>query len=99
DVDGDFTIVVSLLVPHDAHAQGIEITWRLVHVGGSLRIRDIVIDKISIVLSLRREFASLSHQQNGDVDALIAALRRKTSEADAEQLDSHPPARAIRTGR
>src|SRR5262249_34985995 len=99
EVDGGVTVVVSLLVPHDTRAQGTEITWRLVNVGGSLRIRDVVIDKISVALSLRREFASLSREQNGDVDALIVALRRKTSEAESERADSHPPPRAIRFGR
>jgi phospholipid transport system substrate-binding protein len=99
DVDGDATVVVSLLVPHDARAQGIEIAWRLVNVGGSLRIRDVVIDKSSVVLSLRREFASQSRQQNGDVDDLIAALRLKTSEAEPERAGWQPPPRPVGAGR
>jgi ABC-type transporter MlaC component len=98
EVDGDVTVVASVLVPNDAHAQGIEISWRLVNVGGSLRIRDVVIDKISVSLSLRREFASLLRQQNGDIDAFIAALRRKTIDSESERAASPPP-RAFRAGR
>jgi phospholipid transport system substrate-binding protein len=99
DVDGDITVVLSVLISGDVHAQGVEIAWRLVNVGGSLRIRDVIIDKISVLLSLRREFASLLNQQDGDVDALVMALRRKTTEVESERAGSHPPARATRIGR
>jgi len=99
ETDGDVAVVISVLLPRDSRAEATEIKWRLVNVAGSLRIRDVVIDRISISLSLRREFASLSRQQDSDVDTLIAALRRKTSEAESERAGSHPPARAIRAGR
>jgi phospholipid transport system substrate-binding protein len=99
ETDGDVAVVASLLVPRDARAQGIEIKWRLVAVGGSLRIRDVVIDKISVLLSLRRAFAPLLRGPDAGADALIAALRRKTSEAEAERAEPHAPPRPVRAGR
>jgi len=85
EAEGNATIVTSLLVPPNPRAENIEIKWRLVNVGGSFKVEDVTVDKISMVLSQRHEFASLMREQGGTVDNLIAALRQKIGEAEAER--------------
>jgi phospholipid transport system substrate-binding protein len=60
----------------------VEVKWRLRPVGAQLKVRDVVIENISMSQTQRREFASVFQQRGNSVDGLIAALREKIAELD-----------------
>ena len=60
----------------------VEVTWRLRLAGKQLKVRDVVIENISMSQTQRREFAAVFQQRGGTVDGLIAALREKIAELD-----------------
>jgi phospholipid transport system substrate-binding protein len=60
----------------------IEIKWRLRPTDGKMKVRDVLIENISMSQTQRREFAAVYQQRGGTVDGLIAALREKIAELD-----------------
>ena len=60
----------------------IELKWRLRKAGAQLKVRDILIENISMSQTQKREFAAVFQQRGGTVDGLIAALREKIAELD-----------------
>jgi phospholipid transport system substrate-binding protein len=60
----------------------VELKWRLRPSGAQLKVRDVLIENISMSQTQRREFAAVYQQRGGTVDGLIAALREKIAELD-----------------
>ncbi len=60
----------------------VEVKWRLRSAGAQLKVRDVVIENISMSQTQRREFAAVFQQRGNTVDGLIAALREKIAELD-----------------
>jgi phospholipid transport system substrate-binding protein len=60
----------------------IELKWRLRKAGAQLKVRDVLIENISMSQTQKREFAAVFQQRGGTVDGLIAALREKIAELD-----------------
>jgi phospholipid transport system substrate-binding protein len=60
----------------------IDIVWRLRGAGAALRVRDVVIENISMSLNQRREFAAVYQSRGGTVEGLLQALRDKIAELD-----------------
>lgn len=60
----------------------VEVKWRLRPAGKQLKVRDVVIENISMSQTQRREFAAVFQQRGNTVDGLIAALREKIAELD-----------------
>lgn len=60
----------------------VEVKWRLRLTGAQLRVRDVVLENISMSLTQQREFASVFQQRGGTVEGLLAALREKIAELD-----------------
>jgi phospholipid transport system substrate-binding protein len=79
--DGPGVAVVSRIVD-PVNARTIELKWRLRMAGATLKVRDVVIENISMSQTQRREFASVYQQRGRTVDGLIAALREKIAEID-----------------
>lgn len=79
--DGGGVEVVSRI--HDPkNARTVELRWRLRKSGAQLKVRDVLVENISMSQTQRREFAAVFQQRGGTVDGLIAALREKISELD-----------------
>jgi len=79
--DGSGVAVISrVFEPNNARA--IELKWRLRASGAQLKVRDVVLENISMSLTQQREFSAVYHQRGGTVDGLIAALREKIAELD-----------------
>ena len=60
----------------------VEVKWRLRPSGAQLKVRDVVIENISMSQTQRREFAAVYQQRGNTVEGLIAALREKIAELD-----------------
>ncbi|MEN8196806.1 MAG: ABC transporter substrate-binding protein [Pseudomonadota bacterium] len=80
--DNKGVVVTSLMIrPHGK--EPIEVKWRLRRKkSGRLKVRDVVIENISMALNQRREFAAVYQKRGGTVDGLIAAIREKIAELD-----------------
>jgi phospholipid transport system substrate-binding protein len=84
EVGGNVVDVRSLLISPDPRAKrSIEVEWRLRQVGGRLKVYDLIVDKISMALTLRREIASLLKESGGSLSALLVALRREVADRAA----------------
>jgi phospholipid transport system substrate-binding protein len=64
------------------NARTVEVKWRLRASGAQLRVRDVLIENISMSQTQRREFAAVFQQRGNTIDGLIAALREKIAELD-----------------
>ena len=62
----------------------IPLKWRLRPMAGKLKVRDVLVENISMSQTQKREFASVFQQRGNTVDGLIAALREKISELDKQ---------------
>ncbi len=58
--------------------------WRLRPSGGTLKVRDMVFENVSMSINQRREFASAYRRHGGTVAGLLRAIRMKMAELDRE---------------
>jgi len=75
-------VAVSSRITDVKNDRTIEVKWRLRQAGAQLRVRDVVLENISMSLTQQREFASVFQQRGGTVEGLLAALREKIAELD-----------------
>lgn len=75
-------VEVTSRITDPKNARTVEVKWRLRPAGKQLKVRDVVIENISMSQTQRREFASVYQQRGNTVDGLIAALREKIAELD-----------------
>jgi phospholipid transport system substrate-binding protein len=76
-VDGGGVVVNSESV--EPGAQPVKVDWLVVPRQGGWRIADVVAAGISARETLKADFTGLVRQNGGNVEALLAALRKKTS--------------------
>jgi len=81
DNDGGGVEVVSR-INDPKNARTVEVKWRLRASGAQLKVRDVLVENISMSQTQRREFAAVFQQRGNSVDGLIAALREKIAELD-----------------
>ena len=81
DADGGGVEVVSRITD-PKNDRTVEVKWRMRPSGKQLKVRDVVIENISMSQTQRREFAAVFQQRGNTVDGLIAALREKIAELD-----------------
>jgi phospholipid transport system substrate-binding protein len=77
--DGRGVVVVSHITGGNSP---VVLKWRMRRAGNAVKVRDVVIDNISMSLNQRREFASVYRSHGGKVSGLITAMRRKVAELD-----------------
>lgn len=70
-------VLVSSLIELPDRAP-IEVGWRIRARGSELKIIDVVLEGVSMRISLRDEFTAVIRQSGGRVAGLLDALRRKT---------------------
>ena len=81
ETDGGGVEVISRITD-PKNDRTVEVKWRMRQSGPQLKVRDVVIENISMSQTQRREFASVFQQRGNTVDGLIAALREKIAELD-----------------
>ncbi|HEY7608474.1 MAG TPA: ABC transporter substrate-binding protein [Alphaproteobacteria bacterium] len=60
----------------------VDIKWRLRPTDGKMKVRDVLIENISMAQTQRREFAAVLQQRGGKPEGLIAAIREKIADLD-----------------
>jgi phospholipid transport system substrate-binding protein len=60
----------------------VDIKWRLRPTDGKMKVRDVLIENVSMALTQRREFAAVLQQRGGKPEGLIAAIREKIADLD-----------------
>lgn len=75
-------IVFSEIIPQSK--QKIKVDWRVRNKNGKFSIVDIIVEGVSMSLTQRSDFASVIQRGGGDIEVLLAHLR-KPVEAEAEE--------------
>ncbi len=70
------SLVMSTLRPHDA-PQPVRVDWRVHDEDSSYKIRDVMVEGISMSVTHRDEFAAVIRNSGGHVQGLLDALRSK----------------------
>lgn len=69
------TLVSSVIIPSDK--PDIDVTWRVRSRDGRYKIVDVNVEGVSLTVMQRSDFSSVIQSGGGNVEALLAALRRK----------------------
>ncbi len=72
-------VIVSSEVVRDSD-KPVQIDWHLIEDGGQLKVSDVYVDRISMKITQRDEFAKVIENNGGRADALLAVLRQKLRE-------------------
>src|SRR5262249_17305229 len=75
-------VAVTSKIQDTTNNRVVDVKWRLRPMGAQLKVRDVVLENMSMSLTQRREFSWVFHQRGGTVDGLLTALREKIAELD-----------------
>ncbi len=64
----------------------LKVDWRVRGYDGTYKVVDIIIEGASMVITQRDEFASVIRRSGGNVDGLLARLRKTTSSVSGQQV-------------
>ena len=76
--NGDETVVSSQV--RRQNGQPVEIDWHLIQQGDQFKITDVYVDRVSMKVTQRDEFAQIIQNNGGRPEALLAVLRQKLRE-------------------
>ena len=72
----NYTMVSSVLISTEQRPE-VNIDWRIYTKNpGNLKIRDLIIEGLSLVRTQKEEFASIIESNVGDINALLASLKK-----------------------
>lgn len=74
EADGGVTVLSKIVRPQ---GPPISIDWKIFVKNGEMRIYDVVLEGISMSVTLRSEYAAVIQQGGGNIQALITALQTK----------------------
>ena len=80
DGDGDGAIFSIDMISAGSTAP-VKIDWRLVGDNGSDKIRDVIVEGVSMAVTQRSEFASVVQRNGNQLRGLLALMREKTASA------------------
>lgn len=80
----DSGATISSRIVDSKTGRAVDIKWRLRPAGGQLKVRDVLIENLSMSLNQRREFASVVQRGGGTAASLIAAMREKIAQLDRQ---------------
>jgi phospholipid transport system substrate-binding protein len=73
--------IVTSFILHTNGTAPARVDWRLTWTDGTYKITDVIVEGISMAVTQRSEFASVIRRHGGQVEGLLALLRRKTTGA------------------
>ena len=75
ELNKNYTMVRSVLVSTEQRPE-VKIDWRIYTKNpDDLKIRDLIIEGLSLARTQKEEFSSIIQSNNGDIDALLASLK------------------------
>ena len=75
EINKNYTMVSSVLVATEQRPE-VKIDWRIYTKNPeNLKIRDLIIEGLSLVRTQKEEFSSIIESNNGDIDALFSTLK------------------------
>ena len=74
-------VIVSSDVITPGAPQPLKVDWRLVNDDGAYKIRDVIVEGVSMAVTQRSEFASVIQRHGGQVQGLLDLMREKTASA------------------
>ena len=75
ELNKNYTMVSSVLISTEKRPE-VRIDWRIYTKNpDDLKIRDLIIEGLSLVRTQKEEFASIIESNNGDINALLASLK------------------------
>jgi len=77
--DSSQILVSSTVAPPNSEV--VQVDWRLRHRDGRFKVLDVIAQGVSMVLTLRSEYAAVLKSSGGRIDDLIALLRERTARA------------------
>jgi phospholipid transport system substrate-binding protein len=77
--EGENAILVSSVIERP-NAQPARVDWRVRSIGNSFKIYDVVVEGVSMALTYQQEFGAVLQKNNGRIDALLDALRKRIAE-------------------
>ncbi|MGE5503413.1 MAG: phospholipid-binding protein MlaC [Actinomycetota bacterium] len=86
--DGERGLVVDSLVKADKQQEPIMLQWRLRQPDNGFKVVDLVVAGSSMAITYRSEYASVVQSNGGKVDGLLAAMRRKVAQLEAERASA-----------
>ena len=76
ELNKNYTMVSSVLVSTEQRPE-VRIDWRIYTKNpDNLKIRDLIIEGLSLVRTQKEEFASIIESNDGDINALLASLKK-----------------------
>ncbi len=72
--EGKDTMVASYIIPSDGPE--VRVDWRVRNKGGKYKVVDIMVEGVSMAQTQRADFASVIQRGGGNIDALLAELRK-----------------------
>jgi len=76
--NGDETVVTSQVIR--PNGQPAQIDWHLIDDNGTYKVTDVYVDRVSMKITQRDEFAKVIQNNGGRPDALLAVMRQKLRE-------------------
>jgi phospholipid transport system substrate-binding protein len=85
--DGERGLFVDSVVRSEKQ-EPIELQWRLRQPDSGFKVVDLVVAGSSMAITYRSEYASVVQSNGGKVDGLLAAMRRKVAQLEAERASA-----------
>lgn len=73
--ESESLILVQSMVNQPGGAPPVQVDWRIWVANGQAKLVDVVVEGVSMALTLRSQFASIIQNSGGNVDALLARMR------------------------
>lgn len=71
---------VTVLIHRNDGAPPVNVRWVVHEIDGSLKVIDIIVERVSMVTTQKEEFVSVIRRNGGQIDALLQELRERNAE-------------------
>ena len=75
--EGKKDVLVSSVIESASGQNPVRVDWRVRNKGGSYKIVDVIVEGVSMSLTQRSDFSSVIQSGGGDVDVLLAHLKKR----------------------
>lgn len=77
--EGEDSVIVSSRIISPGNDQPVSVDWRVAKTATGPRVRDVIVEGVSMSITQRDDFGSMISREGGKIDALIAQLKQLTA--------------------